>query len=103
MPEPILSLVPEPGEPIDWPMILQSALGETLARLSSIPQNPVWHGEGDVLTHTRMVCEALVSDGEWRALPGRERQILFLAALLHDVGKAVCTRFEDGAWSSPHH
>ncbi len=103
MPEPILSLVPEPGGPVDWPMILQSALGEPLTRLSSIPQNPVWHGEGDVLSHTKMVCEALVSGGEWRALPDRERQILFLAALLHDVGKAVCTRFEYGAWSSPHH
>ena len=103
MPESLLTLVPKVGEPINWAIILQSELGETLARLSTIPQNPVWHGEGDVLSHTMLVCEALVSDGEWQALSDRERQILFLAALLHDVGKVVCTRFEDGVWCSPHH
>ena len=99
----IFSLVPEPENAIDWVAILQSPLGEPISRLSAIQQNPVWHGEGDVLTHTKLVCEALVCDAEWRALPRQERQILFLSALLHDVGKAECTRFEEGNWTSPHH
>ena len=28
---------------------------------------------------------------------------LFLAALLHDIGKVKTTRMEDGNWVSPHH
>tara|TARA_B100000676_G_scaffold194569_1_gene191226 strand:- start:62 stop:214 length:153 start_codon:yes stop_codon:yes gene_type:complete len=31
-------------------------------------QDAAWHAEGDVWTHTRMVCEALASLDEWGAL-----------------------------------
>ena len=103
MSEQLFSLVPEPFEAINWNAIMLSPLGETISCLSTIQQNPVWHTEGDVLTHTQLVCEALVSDGAWHALPEQERRILFLAALLHDIGKATCTRLDGGEWSSPHH
>lgn len=72
-------------------------------RMARTPQNPQWHGEGDVWTHTRLVCEALVGLAEFRTLPDEERSELALAALLHDIGKAVCTRLEDGQWVSPRH
>lgn len=67
------------------------------------PQDPVWHGEGDVWTHTKMVCEALSAMEAFRALPRRQRQELFLAALLHDAGKIRCTRVEDGRLRAPRH
>lgn len=103
MSEYLFSLVPEPGKAIDWVAILQSPLGEPISRLATVQQNPVWHGEGDVQTHTKLVCEALICDVEWCALPRQERQVLFLSALLHDIGKAACTRLDNGEWSSPHH
>src|SRR5215475_7736168 len=65
-----------------------------LRALADVPQQPDYHAEGDVLTHTRMVGEALVALEEWRSPEPVERDTLFAAALLHDVGKATCTRIE---------
>src|SRR3712207_3871066 len=64
------------------------------------PQDPVHHAEGDVLTHTRMVVEALAALPAWRALPREEREIVFTAALLHDIAKPACTRVEGGRVTS---
>lgn len=63
--------------------------------LRASPQDALWHGEGDVWTHTRMVVDALVGMEEWRALDEAARRQLFLAALLHDIGKPVCTRTDE--------
>jgi predicted kinase len=67
------------------------------------PQDAIFHAEGDVWTHVGMVCQALASFEEFRALPEMERQILFAAALLHDVAKPLCTRHEDGRITSRGH
>ncbi len=74
-----------------------------LSRLKNIPQNPEYHGEGDVYQHTEMVCGKLVELPEWRELEREEQELLFLAAAFHDIGKAVCTKQEDGQWVSPKH
>ncbi len=66
-------------------------------------QNPVFHGEGDVYTHTQMVCQELIRIPAFLNLPLRQKTELFLAALLHDIGKVKTTRLEDGSWISPHH
>lgn len=72
--------------------------------LKGCPQHPVRHAEGDVWIHVHMVCEAMAALPAWRALPENERQIVFAAALLHDVAKPVCTRVEaDGSISSRGH
>ena len=34
-------------------------------------QEPEWHAEGDVWTHTRMVCDALVELPQWATLSRR--------------------------------
>jgi len=86
---------------IDWHKLCSqfdwlNAMGET-------QQNPNYHAEGDVLTHTKMVCEALVSMNEWQVLNNEEKSILFLAALLHDVAKPICTRIENGEITSSGH
>lgn len=102
--EDILSLVPQKLDwKIDWKRIEVSSFSERIEKLKNTPQNPDWHGEGDVWTHTKMVCEALVSMEEYRRLEDRKQAILFLAALLHDIGKATRTRQEDGIWISPGH
>ncbi len=63
--------------------------------MGQVPQSPIFHAEGDVLTHTRLVVEALNGLDEWRNLPAEERTLLFASALLHDIGKPACTKFDD--------
>jgi hypothetical protein len=72
--------------------------------MRDVPQDPVFHAEGDVWIHTRMVAEALVKLNEWQALPENERAILFWAVLLHDVAKSFSTVVsESGRVSAPGH
>jgi predicted kinase len=72
--------------------------------LAGCLQDPVYHAEGDVWIHTRMVCEALAGLPDWRALPEQERRVVFTAALLHDVAKPDCTRTDpDGRIRSRGH
>lgn len=71
--------------------------------MEGVEQDPSYHAEGDVLTHTSMVAAELVQMGAWRALPPQARQQIFAAALLHDVGKPKTTRLEDGRISSRGH
>lgn len=90
-------LPPAPGPPgwsVDWPELRSGCpwWDELAAALAACPQDAVFHGEGDVWTHTRLVCEALVALPAWRALPPEERRILFAAALLHDAGKPASTQ-----------
>ncbi len=97
------SFCPEaPQWNVDW-----SAIHEAfpwVQRLRGCPQDPVYHAEGDVWIHTRMVCEALAALPAWRGLPDDERRLLFATALLHDAGKPDCTRTEpDGRISSRGH
>jgi tRNA nucleotidyltransferase (CCA-adding enzyme) len=65
-----------------------------LAAIVGVPQDPEWHPEGDVWTHTLHAVDALVADPDWRASPAERRLVLMMAVLLHDVGKATCTRTE---------
>ena len=103
--EEILSaLLPDrAGNPIRWEVLAQSAFAPLASEMAKTPQSERWHGEGDVLTHTKMVCEALVCLDSYDTLTPDMQQILFLAALLHDVGKPACTRSENGQWVSPRH
>lgn len=87
---------------IDWTGI-GNALSSFVTPMSRTEQNPEYHAEGDVWTHTKMVCEALVKLDSFLALPEDRQQAVFLAALLHDVGKIHTTRWEDGKWTSPNH
>ena len=74
-----------------------------IEKMSQTPQNPEFHGEGDVWSHTQMVCESLVNSPAWQALDSRRQKILYTAALLHDIGKTTCTREENGTIVSPNH
>lgn len=100
----LLDLVPKPPDwSIDWTKIQDSPVSPWIAQMKTIPQNPVWHGEGDVWTHTCMVCRELTAMPAWRMADRRRQEELFLAALLHDIGKIPCTRMEAGSWISPNH
>ncbi|MEH1939588.1 MAG: AAA family ATPase [Nostoc sp.] len=87
---------------IDWSAL--EAKFDWLRSLADCPQDPRYHAEGNVLIHTKLVCEALVALPQWRALPVKERSVLFAAALLHDVAKPASTQIEaDGGITSKGH
>lgn len=66
--------------------------------MKSIPQDKIWHAEGDVQIHTRMVCEALIKLPEFSELDEQGKQILVTSALMHDIEKRSTTteEFRDG-------
>lgn len=64
--------------------------------MHNTPQDPEHHGEGDVGVHTEMVLNALVAMAEFQQLPAQQQEILWAAALLHDVEKRSTTVQENG-------
>jgi putative nucleotidyltransferase with HDIG domain len=72
-------------------------------RLADCPQDPVHHAEGDVWIHTRMVLETLLAMPAFRALPAADRDAVYVACLMHDVGKPSTTRVEDGRITAKGH
>lgn len=72
--------------------------------MAATGQDLYYHGEGDVWTHTQMVCAALTDDPEWDGLDRDGRRVLMLAALLHDAGKPDATATDPGGRQrSPNH
>ena len=82
-----------PNHTPDWDTL--TARFNWLADMAVVPQDAEWHGEGDVLTHTKMVADALFRLPEYQALDAQAQHILFAAALLHDVEKRSTTTSEE--------
>lgn len=57
-------------------------------------QDPHHHAEGDVFQHTQLVCESLVASESWQSLDETPRNVVFAAALLHDVAKPATTKID---------
>ena len=55
--------------------------------MAACVQDKIYHAEGDVLTHTRLVMDSLFADPEFQALPPDRRNVMALAVLWHDVSK----------------
>jgi predicted kinase len=99
------------GKRVSFRMLLH-ALGDyfdLLHELAHTPQDPEWHAEGDVATHTALVLEECFDllAGPASHLPPERRLALVLGALLHDIGKPLTTRMdvinERERIVSPHH
>lgn len=67
--------------------------------LIGVPQNPVFHAEGDVWNHTMLVLDQAAGLREKAQNPYG----FMLAALTHDFGKAVCTEEKNGVLHSYDH
>lgn len=87
----------------DWSHIEATVLGRFEDGLRQCQQSPKYHAEGDAYIHTMMVCDALKSLPEYQELSERQQHILYVAALLHDIGKIPTTVFVDDDWHTPHH
>jgi tRNA nucleotidyltransferase (CCA-adding enzyme) len=78
-----------------------------VAALRGTLQEPEWHPEGDVFTHTQLCLDALVARPEWAASEPGRRRMLMLAALAHDFGKPATTEHAERRgrlrWISPGH
>lgn len=61
-----------------------------------LEQDDKHHPEGDVWTHTKMVCRAMVHHCNMGGVLGEHRTMLMLTALLHDCGKYRTTQKVDG-------
>jgi putative nucleotidyltransferase with HDIG domain len=91
-----------PDESIDWMAVLAQFL--SLYGLEKCEQNPIYHAEGNVWIHTKLVCEALVLLPDWQAMNAQDRSILFAAALFHDIAKPNATQVgEDGNITAKGH
>ncbi len=74
-----------------------------LTALKGCPQDPEWHPEGDVWTHTLLVADAAATIAARDGLEEEDRLILVLAALCHDLGKPATTETIDGRVRSRGH
>ncbi len=95
------SAIPESGQKVNWLEI--EAWFEFKDKLLACPQEPLYHAEGDVWTHTKMVVDSLVDSLEWQSLGADNKFICFWAAMLHDIGKPLTTKVENGLITSKGH
>ena len=71
--------------------------------MRATPQNPRYHGEGNVYNHTLLVLQQYESHVDDYDLSPAERAVLYWAAILHDIGKPRVTYWTGERWSAHGH
>jgi predicted kinase len=77
----------------DWDAIEKNC--DWFRDMKGIPQDKIWHAEGDVQVHTKMVCEALIKLPEFIELDEEAKHVMFTSALMHDIEKRSTTAEEE--------
>lgn len=96
-------MTPKSINDLNWDKI-RSLFPSEIEQMENCAQDPKWHKEGNVWIHTQKVIGSLLGLKEWQALNATDQNILFLASLLHDVGKPSLTQTEsDGHITSRGH
>lgn len=90
---------------VDWKEVESNVY---FTSLKGCEQNPKWHQEGNAFIHTKMVVEEMlkkVNNMSNNEYDDKHKLILVTAALFHDIGKSVTTRWskEKEAFESPFH
>ncbi len=88
------------NQTINWDFLQQY---DWLQKMHNCEQDVVWHAEGNVFIHTKMVVENLTQIADYQILENKDKEILLLSALLHDVAKPQTTFIENGRIVSPKH
>lgn len=93
----MLYALPKPGALIDtnYSMEYFFDLFPALIELKTTPQDAYYHAEGDVWTHTKMVCQALIDCEEYAQATERDKFVMFYSSLFHDISKPPTTKHED--------
>jgi tRNA nucleotidyltransferase (CCA-adding enzyme) len=73
-----------------------------LQDLRGVEQDPEWHPEGDVWTHSGLAANQAARLADEAGLTGADRLVVVFAALLHDVGKVTHTQIGDRITSHGH-
>lgn len=60
-----------------------------------VEQDHIWHAEGNVQIHTKMVCDVLIALPEFQALNEQDKHIMFTSALMHDIEKRSTTSTDE--------
>ena len=66
-----------------------------IQKLAGVPQDPTWHPEGDVGTHTMHVVDAAAHIAIREQLGADARAVLLFASLAHDFGKPATTELRE--------
>ena len=82
----------EIDKPIPWDEIEAEYIW--FQDMKGVPQDKIWHAEGDVYVHTKMVVEALINLPEFQVLNEQDKHVLFTSALMHDIEKRSTTTTE---------
>lgn len=85
------------------PQYLDRLDQEWVRAMMACPQDSIHHGEGDVWTHTKLVCQKLVAQPAFLRQPDEIKDALFAAAVLHDVAKPATYAIEDGRITAKNH
>lgn len=101
---------------MNWEQLSNAGLDEVLAwartqpwaeAMAACQQDAGWHSEGDVWTHTEMVCRELWQLKEWdrSCVDSREAAVLTYTALFHDAAKPLTSQLDPvtGRIRSPKH
>ena len=97
-----------------WSELSRASLDDVLAwagdqpwcrAMAACQQDAAWHSEGDVWTHTKLVCAQLPQLDEWPSLTPHDRTVLIFTALFHDSAKPLTSQVdpETGRITSPKH
>ena len=74
-----------------------------LDAMQATEQNPRYHAEGNVLTHTEMVLAAYQTESSQFELDAHDHEVLYWASVLHDIGKVKVTQWRRNRWSAKGH
>ncbi len=99
----VLAEKPSIGLQLGFDLGVYDVLHPELPILKTTPQNPEWHPEGDVWIHTLMVVDEAAALIRREGLDEESSFTIMLGALVHDLGKALCTRVIDGKIRSIGH
>ena len=74
-----------------------------LELMRNTQQNPRYHAEGNVLNHTLLVLGEFYDLVASVPLSESDREVLYWAALLHDIGKPAVTYWDGKTWRAAGH
>lgn len=76
---------------------------EHIEKLRNTEQNPRFHAEGNVYNHLLFVLEQFEKHADEFDLNEADREVLYWAAILHDIGKPVVTQWRSGRLTAKGH